>query len=189
MPRKPPSGARNSPAKAGSARGAAKSRPAAVPSRPAAKAEKAAKPGAKAPEPVKKPVAGKGGMLAQRVAAKAAADAAHAAATGIALPVKKKGPPKPKKPPTPRAAPRLKIVWAVCDHTLKTLKTFPYPERRAAELEASRLQKSKGKEHLVRAERVPMAAQPEATPGASHRSGASPRRRAAPEAPPLQSPP
>jgi hypothetical protein len=170
MPRKHPSGARKAPAKAGSARGAAKPRPAAVPPRPPAKAEKAPKPGAKAPEPAKKPIPGKGGMLAQRVAAKAAADAANAAATGTALPAKKKGPPKPKKPPVPRAAPRLKIVWAVCDHTLKTLKTFPYPERRAAELEASRLQKSKGKEHLVRAERVPMAAPPEAKPVAKRAS-------------------
>jgi hypothetical protein len=170
MPRKHPSGARKAPAKAGSARGAAKPRPAAVP--PAAKAEKAAKPGAKAPEPAKKPVAGKGGMLAQKIAARAAADAATAAATGIAAPAKpgKKGPPKPKKPPVPRAAPRLKIVWAVCDHTLKTLKTFPYPERRAAELEASRLQKSKGKEHLVRAERVPMAAPAEPKPVAKRAS-------------------
>jgi hypothetical protein len=80
----------------------------------------------------------------------------------VAKAPKAAGPKAPKKPATPRAAPRLKIVWAVCDHTLKTLKTFPYPERRAAEAEASRLQKSKGKEHLVRAERVPMTAQPEA---------------------------
>ncbi|MCK6462075.1 MAG: hypothetical protein L6Q95_19505, partial [Planctomycetes bacterium] len=73
---------------------------------------------------------------------------------------KPKKPKAERKPAVPKAPPRLKIVWAVCDHTLKTLKTFPYPERRAAELEADRLQKAKGKEHVVRAERVPMTAAP-----------------------------
>jgi hypothetical protein len=112
---------------------------------------------AKAPEPAKKPVA-------KAPAAAAKPVPVGQAAPGAALPAKllKKAAPKAKKPAVPRAAPRLKIVWAVCDHTLKTLKTFPYPERRAAEIEASRLQKSKGKEHLVRAERVPMTQQPEA---------------------------
>jgi hypothetical protein len=51
---------------------------------------------------------------------------------------------------------RMKIVWAVCDHSLKILKTYPYPARKEAETEAARLQKSKGKEHVVRAEKVPM---------------------------------
>ncbi len=175
MPRKPPSSARKAPAKAGSARAGAKpsgSRPAVAPPRAAAKAEKAAaKAPPKAPEPVKKP----GSLLAQKIAANkagaAAAEAAKALAPGVpAKLAKKAGPKAPKKPAVPRAAPRLKIVWAVCDHTLKTLKTFPYPERRAAELEASRLQKSKGKEHLVRAERVPMTAQPEARPAARRAS-------------------
>lgn len=164
MPRKPPSSARKAPAKAASARSPTKPagpRPVVAALRVPAKAEKApAKAGPKALEPVKKP----GSMLAAKIAAKVAADAAKAGLPGAlaAKGAKKAGPKAPKKPAVPRPAPRLKIVWAVCDQTLKTLKTFPYPERRAAEIEASRLQKSKGKEHLVRAERVPMTAQPEA---------------------------
>ncbi len=179
MPRKPPSSARSgkkAPAKAESARSGVKPvglRPpaGAVPRAPG-KAEKGpqkAPPKAlpKTVEPDRKLI-GKAGVLAARAAAKAGAALAPGAAKAVpgAVPgakvPKKAGPKAPKKPATPRAAPRLKIVWAVCDHALKTIKTFPYPERRAAELEASRLQKSKGKEHLVRPERVPMTAQPEA---------------------------
>jgi hypothetical protein len=112
------------------------------------KAEKAPAP----PAPV-----GKGAVKA---AAKPGAEPAAPAVAGVAAKVKKAR--AAKKPAVPKAAPRLKIVWAVCDHTLKTIKTFPYPERRAAEQEADRLQKAKGKEHLVRAERVPMTAPAEA---------------------------
>jgi len=176
MPRKRPSGAKSAKkthVKASSARPGAKPAgpgPAAGASpRAPLKLDKAAaktpqKAAPKAAEPAKK-LTGSSGFLAARAAAKLAA-MPQTDAAGKPLPgapkAAKKAAPKPKKPPVPRAAPRLKIVWAVCDHTLKTLKTFPYPERRAAELEASRLQKSKGKEHLVRAERVPMTAQPEA---------------------------
>jgi hypothetical protein len=103
------------------------------------------------------PPVGKG---AAKTGAKPGAEPLSPAVAAVAAKVKKAR--AAKKPPVPKAAPRLKIVWAVCDHTLKTLKTFPYPERRAAELEADRLQKAKGKEHIVRAERVPMTAPAEA---------------------------
>jgi hypothetical protein len=108
----------------------------------------------KAPAP---PPPGKGAVKAAR---KPGAEPVPAATAVLAAKVKKAR--AAKKPAVPKAAPRLKIVWAVCDHTLKTLKTFPYPERRAAELEAERLQKAKGKEHVVRAERVPMTVPAEA---------------------------
>jgi len=55
------------------------------------------------------------------------------------------------------AAPaRLKIVWAIHEHTGKILKTFPYPEKAAAQKEAQRLIKAKGKEYYVRPEKVVM---------------------------------
>jgi hypothetical protein len=91
------------------------------------------------------PAAAKGKAAAPPAEAKVGAPAAKAPA--------KKG---ARKPAAPRPPARLKIVWAVCDHTLKTVKSFPYPERRAAEAEKARLEKAKGKEHIVRAERVPM---------------------------------
>lgn len=126
---------------------------------------------AKKGPPPKTPPAKPGKPAAKAPATPAAPPPAEAPRKGAAKPGAKPGAPATailaakvkkaraaKKPPVPKAAPRLKIVWAVCDHTLKTLKTFAYPERRAAELEAQRLQKAKGKEHIVRAERVPMTA-------------------------------
>jgi hypothetical protein len=162
MARKLPSSARKAPAKVAARPAVAKA--SAAPSRRPGKVEKpVSKPVskvAKVPEPAKKLV-GKGPPLPAKGAPAGAPPTPLVAAPGAKAPKVPKAK-APKKPATPRAAPRLKIVWAVCDHTLKTLKTFPYPERRAAEAEASRLQKSKGKEHLVRAERVPMTQQPEA---------------------------
>jgi len=52
--------------------------------------------------------------------------------------------------------PRLKVVWAVCDHGGSVLKTYPYQERKAAETEAARLQKAEEKEYHVRSTVVPM---------------------------------
>lgn len=158
MPRKPPSTAKSgkkTAAKAGFARPGAKSgkaRPA--PAKGTKPVAKAAKPVPKAAEPAKK--------AAGKTAAKAATPAVKPTPATILAVKALKRMRAAKKAATPKPAPRLKIVWAVCDHTLKTLKTFPYPERRAAEIEATRLVKSKGKEHVVRAERVPMTAPPEA---------------------------
>ncbi|HEX5137494.1 MAG TPA: hypothetical protein VFY93_11010 [Planctomycetota bacterium] len=126
----------------------------ALPKPPPPKALKAV---AKAPAKVAKaPPAPPAGKAAGKTAAKPPEKPVTGAAAILAAKAKVKKARAAKKPATPKAPPRLKIVWAVCDHTLKTLKTFPYPERRAAELEAERLQKAKGKEHIVRAERVPM---------------------------------
>jgi len=144
-------------AKAGPARGKAKAAkplpaPPAKASKAVAKAKTPKGPVPKAPAPAKK--AGKAAPVL--APGQKPTPAAILAARGL------KRARAAKKAATPKPAPRLKIIWAVCDHTLKTLKTFPYPERRAAEAEASRLQKAKGKEHIVRAERVPMTAAPEA---------------------------
>ena len=51
---------------------------------------------------------------------------------------------------------RMRIVWAVCDHLRKIVKTFHYTDKSAAEAEAARLMKKKGKEHVVRPHKVPM---------------------------------
>jgi hypothetical protein len=50
----------------------------------------------------------------------------------------------------------LKLVWAVCDNTGATVKTYPYPERKNADAEAARLTTSKGKTHFVKNDKVPM---------------------------------
>lgn len=52
--------------------------------------------------------------------------------------------------------PRLRIVWAVCDHIRKIIKMYHYTERGLAEAHAERLSKSKKKEHVVRPHKVPM---------------------------------
>jgi hypothetical protein len=146
MPRKTPS--RKKVAKKPAAKGGDRAK--AKPPKPPAKK----KPPPKAEKPVPKaPPPRKGAAKAPK---EAAAPAAKATPAAILAAKALKRARAAKKVATPKPAPRLKIIWAVCDHTLKTIKTFPYPERRAAELEAERLQKSKGKEHVVRAERVPM---------------------------------
>lgn len=56
-----------------------------------------------------------------------------------------------------KAAPvRMKIVWAVCDPNARVLKTFPYPDKPAAEAEAARLSKEREAIYKVRPEKVPM---------------------------------
>jgi hypothetical protein len=50
----------------------------------------------------------------------------------------------------------MKLVWVVCDNTGAPVKTFAYPERKTADAEATRLTSSKGKQHWVRNEKVPM---------------------------------
>jgi len=65
------------------------------------------------------------------------------------------------KPPRARPKPplipvRVKIVWELCSGTGKTLKTFPYPEKAAAEAQARALTWSTGRAHTLRATKVPM---------------------------------
>ncbi len=63
--------------------------------------------------------------------------------------------PKAKKG-APAAPPgRMKIVWAVCAVNGSVVKTFPYPQKAAAEAEVARLTEEKQAPHHLRAEKVP----------------------------------
>ena len=70
--------------------------------------------------------------------------------------------PEAKKKPTrsrskPLAAPvRMKVVWEVCNGTGKIVKTFPYPDKAAAEAQTKALTWSTGRAHVLRASKVPM---------------------------------
>src|SRR5581483_4519400 len=56
----------------------------------------------------------------------------------------------------PSAAPRLKVVWNVCDLGGRPVATFDYPQKADAEALAESL-KARGKgKHFVRSEKVPM---------------------------------
>ncbi len=80
--------------------------------------------------------------------------AAHEAAEALGLnkPTERKPKAEPKerrpKPPEPRA--RMRVVWAVCDIGGRTIQTFDYADKPAAEARAAEL-KAKGKGmHFVR---------------------------------------
>ncbi|HEX6886329.1 MAG TPA: hypothetical protein VF530_23340 [Planctomycetota bacterium] len=53
-------------------------------------------------------------------------------------------------------APRVKIVWEVCNSNGKTLETYAYPDKAKAQAEAAALTKSTGRPHSLRASKVPM---------------------------------
>ncbi len=77
---------------------------------------------------------------------------------------KKEAPRKepPRKEPLERRASaaaktvRVKIVWEVCSGAGKTVQTFPYPEKAAAEARMRALARSSGRSHMLRATKVPM---------------------------------
>ena len=68
---------------------------------------------------------------------------------------------KPRAEPTerrskPAEAPRMRVVWAVCDIGGRTIATFDYSDKPAAEARAAEL-KARGKgEHFVRQIKEPM---------------------------------
>lgn len=47
-------------------------------------------------------------------------------------------------------APRVRIVWAVCDAAGREVQQFPYPQEKEAREEAQRLTTSTGKTHFVK---------------------------------------
>ncbi len=51
---------------------------------------------------------------------------------------------------------RMKIVWDVCNESGKAVKTFPYPDKAAAEAHISALARSTGRTHALRPTKVPM---------------------------------
>lgn len=61
--------------------------------------------------------------------------------------------PKAKKGAVSAPVGRMKIVWAVCAVNGSIVKTFPYPQKAAAEAEVARL--SEQAPHHLRAEKVP----------------------------------
>ena len=80
---------------------------------------------------------------------RAAAEAAEA--LGLNTPTERKPRAEPKTPrPRPEPAARMRVVWAVCDIGGRTIHTFDYAEKAAAEARAAEL-KAKGKGmHFVR---------------------------------------
>jgi hypothetical protein len=86
---------------------------------------------------------------------RAAAEAAEA--MGINTPPERKPRAEPterRARPTPTA--RLRVVWAVCDLGGRTVKSFDYSDKAAAEAFAAEL-KAKGKgNHFVRSVKEPM---------------------------------
>jgi hypothetical protein len=89
---------------------------------------------------------------------RAAAEAAEAMGIGNESDARK--PPRAKSEPTrrpkPSAAPRMRVVWAVCDVGGRTVATFDYPSKAAAEALAAQL-KSQGKgTHFVRSLKEPI---------------------------------
>ena len=51
---------------------------------------------------------------------------------------------------------RMKVVWEVCSGTGKTVKSFPYPDKAAAEAQTKALTESTGRTHVLRPTKVPM---------------------------------
>jgi hypothetical protein len=86
---------------------------------------------------------------------RAAAEAAEA--LGLNTPSEKKTRSEPtERRPKPELQMRMRVVWAVCDIGGRTVKTFDYPEKAAAEAFALEL-KAKGKgNHFVRSLKEPM---------------------------------
>ena len=58
------------------------------------------------------------------------------------------------QPPAPRV--RVKVVWEVCSGTGAVIKTFPYPDKAAAEAKTKALTMSTRRAHMLRASKVPM---------------------------------
>lgn len=59
--------------------------------------------------------------------------------------------------PKPAEAPRMRVVWAVCDIGGRTVASFDYADKAGAEAQAAAL-KAKGKgQHFVRSIKEPMS--------------------------------
>src|SRR3954467_3781066 len=86
---------------------------------------------------------------------RAAAEAAEA--LGLNTPPEKKPRAEPtERRPKPAPAARMRVVWAVCDIGGRTVATFDYPNKAAAEARAAEL-KARGKgDHFVRSLKEPM---------------------------------
>ena len=88
---------------------------------------------------------------------------AHAAAEAQAKEKEKASAKEAKKEAKPKArtkkvvvAARMKVVWEVCGGSGVALKAFPYSEKAGADADAAARTNSTGKQHSVRASKVPM---------------------------------
>jgi hypothetical protein len=87
---------------------------------------------------------------------RAAAEAAEALGLNTPEPRKPRAEPKEKRP-KPETNARMRVVWAVCDIGGRTVQTFDYSDKPAAEARALEL-KAKGKGmHFVRSLKEPMS--------------------------------
>ena len=86
---------------------------------------------------------------------RAAAEAAEALGLNTPPEAKRRAEPTERRA-KPDAQTRMRVVWAVCDIGGRTVKTFDYPAKAAAEAFALEL-KAKGKgNHFVRSVKEPM---------------------------------
>lgn len=85
------------------------------------------------------------------------AEVEAAEARGLTTPTQRKPKTEPaERRPKPETKARLKVVWAVCDIGGRTVATFDYPNKAAAEALAAQL-KAKGKgDHFIRSVKEPM---------------------------------
>jgi len=85
-----------------------------------------------------------------RAAAEAQAKAAEKAEKKATKPVAR------GRPKSGAKAVRMKIVWEACNANGTAVKTFPYPDKAAAEALVEELTKKTGRAHVLRASKVPM---------------------------------
>lgn len=86
------------------------------------------------------------------------ARAAEEAKAGAAEKAAKKATKKPAGSRATRTAVpvRMKVIWEVCNVAGTAVKSFPYPDRAAAEAETESLSRSTGRTHILRPTKVPM---------------------------------
>ncbi len=80
---------------------------------------------------------------------RAAYDAAEALGLNKA-PAERKPRAEPKPKPRPEPAARMRVVWAVCDLAGRTVQTFDYADKPAAEARAAELKAKTKDPHFVR---------------------------------------
>ena len=69
---------------------------------------------------------------------------------------KKKAATRKSTKATPAAPARTRIIWVVCNHTGRDVKTYTYPQKDEADAEVARLKKSTEKHHYVERRQVAM---------------------------------
>src|SRR5262249_47615238 len=65
---------------------------------------------------------------------------------------------EPARRPRPAEAPRMKVVWAVCDVGGRTIATFEYPQKAEAEALTTKLKVQGKGMHFLRSVKQPISA-------------------------------